>query len=115
MSEEDFDFTRVKDLINSLRETDAKIADRLKGLAKEIKELSSLKHEFEARMRVVESRDFEEMRQSIYGIEGRMKSFEAQHDDSKEKWRTALNFVVQLLWVSMAAWLLTKLGLQGPL
>lgn len=97
------------------RETDSKIMEKLKSLAREIRELSSSRHDLEARMRVLESKDFEEIRQNIYSMESRMKSFETQHNDRKEKWQIVLNFVVQLIWVAMAAWLLAKLGLQGPL
>lgn len=115
MADEHFDLSRAKILIDDIQETESKIADKVKLMSREVKELSGFRRDVEARMRVLESKDFDEIRQSIYDIESRIKSFEMQHDDSKEKWKTALNFVVQLAWVSMAAWLLTKLGLQGPL
>lgn len=115
MPEEDFDLSRIKESIDLMREMEAKMAEKLKSLSREVKDLTGFRRDVEARMRVVESKDFEEIRQSIYMIESKIKSLEMQHDDRKETWRIALNFVVQLVWVSMAAWLLTKLGLQGPL
>jgi septal ring factor EnvC (AmiA/AmiB activator) len=115
MSEEDFDLSRIKESIDLMREMEAKMAEKLKSLSREVKDLTGFRRDVEARMRVVESKDFEEIRQNIYIIESKMKSLEMQHDDRKETWKIALNFVVQLVWVSMAAWLLTKLGLQGPL
>jgi len=115
MSEEDFDPIPANDVIKSLREADSKMMEKTKSLAREVRDMSSSWHDIEARMRVLESKDFEEIRNSLYGIESRIKSLESQHDDRKEKWQIVINFMVQLIWVSMAAWVLTKLGLQGPL
>ena len=74
------------------------------------------------RMRYLEE-SVREVRESVRGIEartwrleGRAESFESAHDENKEKWNMALNFVVQLLWVATAAFVLAKLGLSsGPL
>ena len=103
------------DIVKSLREADSRIIEKTKGLAREVRDISESWHDLEARTRVLESKDFEEIRNSLYGIEGRMKSLESQNNDRKQKWQIVINFVVQLIWVSMAAWVLTRLGLQGPL
>jgi chromosome segregation ATPase len=96
--------------------------DRIRSLSKRISEmdrglrsLESMAHDLEARVRVLESADMERLKQDLYKLESKINSFESDHDDRKENWRMVANFVVQLLWVSMAAWLLTKLGLQAPL
>lgn len=96
--------------------------DRLRSLSKRISELDrqfrsleAMGHDLEARMRVLESADMEKFKQDLYKLESKMNSFESDHDDRKENWRMVINFVIQLIWVSMAAWLLTKLGLQAPL
>lgn len=115
MSEEDLNQSAWNDIVKNLREADLRIMEKTKGLAREVREASDYWHDLEARMRVIESKDFEEIRNSLYGIESRMRSLESQHNDRKEKWQIIINFVVQLIWVSMAAWVLTKLGLQGPL
>lgn len=84
-------------------------------LESEMKELVIQRQDLDARMRVLEAEDMVRLRQDFYRLESKMSSFESDHDNRKENWRMVLNFVVQLLWVSMAAWLLTKLGLQAPL
>lgn len=78
----------------------SEILDRLKSLSKrtletekELKELKELKHELKIKI----------------------QELEKQHDQNSEKWRRLIDFSVQLIWVAMAAWLLTKLGLQAPL
>lgn len=115
MSEEDLNQFTGNDIVKSLRETDSRIIEKTKGLAREVRDISESWRDLEARMRILESKDFEEIRNSLYGIESRIKSLEVQHNDRKEKWQIVVNFVVQLIWVSMAAWVLTRLGLQGPL
>ena len=115
MSEEDLNQSAGNDIIKSLREADSRIIEKTKGLAREVRDISESWRDLEARMRVLESKDFEDIRNSLYGIESRIKSLESQHNDRKEKWQIVINFVVQLIWVSMAAWVLTRLGLQGPL
>jgi predicted nuclease with TOPRIM domain len=115
MSEEDLNQSSGNDIIKSLRETDSRIIEKTKGLAREVRDMSESWRDLEARMRILELKDFEEIRNSLYGVESRIKSLEAQHNDRKEKWQIVINFVVQLIWVSMAAWVLTRLGLQGPL
>lgn len=96
--------------------------DRLRSLSKKISELDrqfrsleTMGHDLDARMRVLESAGMERFKQDLYKLESKMNSFESDHDDRKENWKMAINFVIQLIWVSMAAWLLTKLGLQAPL
>jgi chromosome segregation ATPase len=96
--------------------------ERLRSLSKKISELDrqfrsleSMGHDLEARIRVLESADMERFKQDLYKLESKISSFESDHDDRKENWKIAINFVIQLIWVSMAAWLLTKLGLQAPL
>ena len=120
--EEDSNFAHIKDELKTLKESDSKIIEKLKtitkknlDLEKEIKNLSTLKYELDARIKVLEAEDFENLKHDFYKLESKLQNFENQHDDRKEKWNTLINFVVQLIWVSMAAWLLAKLGLQAPL
>lgn len=105
---EDNDPTEQRDRIRSLSK---RISETDRGL----RSLEAISHDLEARVRVLESADVEKFKQDLYKLESKMNSFASDHNDRKENWRMAANFVVQLLWVSMAAWLLTKLGLQAPL
>lgn len=76
---------------------------------------SETKTDVETRIRVLEALDVNEMRRIIHDLEGKMKVMEMAGDDRKKNLTTAVNFVMQLIWVCMAAYLLTKLGLQAPL
>lgn len=98
-----------------LQEKAKGLSKRISEFERELKELTQFRHDLESRTRVLESGDMEKIKHDLYKIESRMDSFESDHDKRKESWRTMTNFIVQLLWVCMAAWLLTKLGLQAPL
>jgi chromosome segregation ATPase len=110
------------DFMKSLAESEGRVNDKLRQLVKRnndlekgLEDVSDSRHDMEARIRVLESQDGRRLREEIRNIESRIKTFELAHDNRRENWRMVVNFVVQLLWVSMAAVLLTKLGLQAPL
>jgi hypothetical protein len=99
-----------------------KISDRVKTvtkrnleLEKEVDNLMRTRHDLEVRVKSLESNDIEGIKKQLYEIDSKVRSFESDHDKRRANWNMVLNFVVQLVWVSMAAWLLTKLGLQAPL
>ncbi len=110
------------ELIRKLQESDEKLQNKNKNLIykqseleKQIKSICDSKHNLEMRISILESINIEDLKKEIYKIDSKVQSFESAHDDRKEKWQIAINFIVQLIWVAMAAWLLTKLGLQAPL
>lgn len=120
--EQDSDLADLRSLIAELQESNTRISKKLKTITSaksdleiEIKNLQESKYDLEARIRVLESEDIEKIKHELYRIESVLGKMQSMHDDRKQNWNTIINFVVQLVWVSMAAWLLTKLGLQGPL
>lgn len=99
----------------TLRDKMKSILRRFSDLEKSFRSTEMTVHDLDARVRVLESEDLERLKQDIYKMESRLRSFESEHDKRKENWKMIINFAVQLIWVSMAAWLLAKLGLQAPL
>jgi len=94
-------------------------ATDLEVLLKKIKESEEKQLEIinklQIRLSIIESNNLEDLKKDIYSLNSKVKMLESEHDNRKEKWQMGLNFLVQLIWVAMAAWLLTKLGLQPPL
>jgi chromosome segregation ATPase len=115
MDENQPHYSSLKESIDKVTDKARSIAKRLSEIEREIYDLMRSKHDLEARVRTLESEDIEVLKKHVYEIDSKVRSFESDHDKRKQSWNMALNFFVQLLWVSMAAWLLTKLGLQGPL
>lgn len=56
-----------------------------------------------------------ELERRTRGIENNVSNFKTVHDDRQEKTKMILNFLVQLIWVIIASYILTKLGIgMGP-
>lgn len=71
--------------------------------------------EMELRMRQIETKEIGLLKERVHSIDARVDAFDSARDDSKQKWSLALNFIVQLMWVVTASFVLAKLGLQMEL
>ena len=63
----------------------------------------------------------EELRQELKGVESRSGEFDKRLSEiegraslSDGRWKTAIDFLMQLIWVVIAAYVLTQLNLQSP-
>lgn len=70
---------------------------------------------------VLESKDVKsidtklsECQKEITVIDKRLTSVESSSGQNQDRWNKIMNFVIQLVWVILAAWLLMKLNLQAP-
>lgn len=58
------------------------------------------------------------MSEDIYSIDNRLKALEKDSENKnnniKEVSKTVLNFIVQIIWVIVASYLLYKLNIQSP-
>lgn len=90
------------------------LSKKVSELEKDIRRFLYSKEDLEVRIKILET-EHERMSDHMSEMERNIKKLELNHDDRKERWNMAVNFVVQLAWVSMAAFLLSKLGLQAPL
>jgi hypothetical protein len=80
-----------------------------------VAELKERTRDIEKRMRSMEKEDLDQIRNSVYKLENHVSNFKSTTDSHKERWSMALNFIVQLVWVIMASYVLTKLGIgMGP-
>lgn len=70
---------------------------------------------------VLESRDVKyfdsklsECEREISSMDKRLSTVEASSGQNQDRWNKIMSFVIQLVWVILAAWLLMKLNLQAP-
>jgi chromosome segregation ATPase len=90
--------------------------ERLRSVQESLAEFKNLMKEFERRVRSLETDDIDQMRKSIYRMQNEVDNFKLERAGRKENWSVAMNFVVQLIWVVIAAYTLHKLGIDmGPL
>lgn len=75
------------------------------------------------RLAVLESKDchiagnsskIRDLEKSFYELDKRILKLEESSGDSKDRWNKIFTFIIQIIWVILAAWLLMKMGLQSP-
>lgn len=101
----------IQEFLTRLSEKSKSIVKKFSDLEKQILEF---KANAEVRMKIIES-ESDRISKELSELDRRLRVFELNHDNRKERWNMAINFVIQLVWVAMAAFLLSKLGLQPPL
>lgn len=100
---------RVKNLIVRCDSTDEKYSEVL-----------NIQKDIEGRVRVLEVKTDEfnslsdEVRLHTSSLSDRIKTVEYSKNSSDDRWKTIVNFCVQLSLILVAAYLLYKLGLQAP-
>jgi hypothetical protein len=100
---------RVKNLIIRCDATDEKYSETLQT-----------QKDIEGRVRVLESKteEFgsvaEQVKLNTASLADRVKTVELSKNNSDDRWKTIVNFCVQLSLILVAAYLLYKLGLQAP-
>jgi septal ring factor EnvC (AmiA/AmiB activator) len=100
--------------IQRLSERLKNMSDRVSECESEFRSLMDHRATAEARLKIFES-ELKGIDKEISDMGSRLKVLELNHNDRRERWNSVANFVAQLVWVAMAAFLLTKLGLQAPL
>jgi len=55
-----------------------------------------------------------EFQREVNEIDKRLVKVEGTTDRSQDRWNRIFTFMIQLVWVLLAAWLLMKLNIQAP-
>lgn len=87
------------------------LKEKVKFVSESVADMKDCIKELERRVRHMETEGMDGIRKSIYKLENHVSNFKNANDDHKERWNMILNFAVQLIWVVMASYVLTKLGL----
>lgn len=56
----------------------------------------------------------EELKESVRKLDMQMRELEGESGRQKERWSGIFGFVIQLVWILLASYMLYRLGLQGP-
>jgi len=84
----------LREKVNFIAESLLEIKDSVKKLEKESREIDSC----------------------LNKLDNKICNLEENKNNNKEKWNIALSFIVQLIWVILAGYVLTRLGINmGPL
>lgn len=108
------DISDIQEAVAILSEKVKSVSKRASELERDIKQIPELKANADVRLKMLED-DVRRMSDDFSDMDKKMRTFELSHNSGRERWSMIVNFGVQLTWVVMAAFLLTKLGLQAPL
>lgn len=102
------------DIVDSLRLLEDQVDEKTKILLNKIKKLEQFVHDIQIKLTVLENKNIDKLIENLYKLENRIHTVEISQGGHDQNWKALINFVVQVIWVVMAAYILFKLGLQGP-
>jgi hypothetical protein len=119
-------YIQVSDSIKSIYELTTRVDERqqllmnkVDGLEKKIDSMMVEYRDFEGRLRVLESKDggtadITSVKDMLHEHDIRLKSLEISTQGQEGRWKGIFSFIVQLIWVITAAFLLYHFGIQAP-
>lgn len=122
-------YLQVSESIKSVFDLTTRVDERVQLMMKKqddferkLDERLEASHALDGRIRVLESRigseklseEMGELEETVHKLEMQIAALEIASGGSEDRWKTIVTFVIQIAWVLLAAYLLTKLGLQAP-
>lgn len=98
----------------SLREIVGKSQERIRSLLKKIKEIEEKHTELDTSLKIIQNKNIDKLQEDIHILDKRIQAVEIAQGGHNENRRQIINFVLQLIWVVMSAYILLKLGLPTP-
>lgn len=102
---------RVKSVQAKQEDLDKRIEEVIQRQIEVAQKVAILEHE---RVNSSLQRKLEDCEDQVTELDKRMARVESDAGRSSERWKGIASFVVQLIWVILAAYLLTKMNLQAP-
>lgn len=106
--------TRIDERVKSIQSNQSNIDCKIETLFNSY-------HHIMQRIIVLESKDIKhldsnliESEKEITTIDKRLMAIESASGQHQDRWNRIISFVIQLVWVILAAWLLMKLNLTAP-
>ncbi len=122
------DFAQVTDAMSAIQETTTRVDERVRTLLERqtksdanIYEIRDTINSLVNRVTILESRDATEIktiversREKIVEMEKQIAVIALKESNHDAKWKVILDFIGKVAWVSVAAYLLYKLGFNPP-
>jgi len=112
---------KLFDLSTRIDERVKAIQDRQGSIDHRIEEIIERQLTLMQRLTVLEAKDLKAMTDdlenaetAITSLDKRLSMLEGDSGRNNDRWKSIASFVVQLIWVILAAYLLMKLNLQAP-
>lgn len=108
--------TRIDERVKSIQSKQEQIENRIEGVQQQQVTMMQKVAVLEAKKDSSEDlRDMiEETQGALVDLDKRLARLENEHDRHNDRWGKIASFVIQMVWVILAAYLLTKFNLQAP-
>lgn len=104
-------YSRLDERIKIIQQQQSDLEERIEETLHEHNEILQKTAVIEARLEIKNGKRIAEY---ILDLDQRINAIELASCRNKDRWNQMMNFIVQLAWVVLAAWVLTKLNLQPP-
>jgi len=101
--------TRIDERVKLLKNKECYINSVIEGMVAKNIDIIEKVASLEAKQLISSGND-----SKLNETERRVSKLEDQYGVNNERWKSLANFMIQLIWVILAAYLLTKLNLQSP-
>jgi archaellum component FlaC len=122
------DFAQVTDTMGAIKETTARVDERVRTLLERQAKSDANLHEIRniingvvSRVTILESRNeneikiaVEKSRERIFEIEKQIQILYLKDSGQDNRWKTVFDVVGKIIWITAAAYILYKLGFNPP-
>jgi predicted nucleic acid-binding Zn-ribbon protein len=110
--------SRIDEKVKAVKEQQEDLSKQISTIAKDYTEIMK-------KVAVLESHSgneglsgvltkIEQQNREISVMDKRLSTVEAATDNNQDRWKTITSFLVQLVWIIIAAWALMRLGISQP-
>jgi septal ring factor EnvC (AmiA/AmiB activator) len=90
------------------------LQDKNRQLEEILADISQNKQNILAKLLVIEETTHE-LHEDMKALEKRIIILESDNNKNRDRWNNIISLIMQIIWVLLAAWLLSKLNLQPPI
>lgn len=106
--------TRIDERVKEIQNKQAGFHERLEKVISGHQEMLQKVAVLESKDGAALIEDVDECKKEITSLDKRLAVVEGSTNRNKDRWNRIFTFVIQLVWVLLAAWLLVSLNLQAP-
>jgi chromosome segregation ATPase len=105
---------RIDERVKLLQEKQENFDDRLETIQKTHSEMMQKLAVLESKSATTLKDDVDECYSTLRDLDKRLTAVESVSKGFESKWQELVKFVIQLVWIVLAAWALYKFGLNPP-
>lgn len=110
----------LKEKLSNIEKNQNGLTEKLEIIKKEVNNFEKTLISKDSKISIIQSKlkdlkeSLDQVIEKVQKFEIKMESIHLRTTDSENKWSNIIDFFVKIFWVIVVAYLLYKLGLQGP-